>query len=91
PVLDGSDEANPVPQSAREADVASAWREVLRVERVGPDDNFFDCGGTSLLLARLHARLEQLVPGCFTIVDLFSLPTVRAQAARLRGEVDAVA
>ena len=52
---------------------------------MGATDNFFDLGGTSLLVARVHARLEELAPGAVSVVDLFQLPTVRALAGRLAG------
>jgi acyl-coenzyme A synthetase/AMP-(fatty) acid ligase len=42
--------------------VAGVWGEVLKVKRVGLDDNFFDLGGHSLLLVRVHERLRQLFP-----------------------------
>jgi amino acid adenylation domain-containing protein len=70
-------------QSALEREIAALWREVLGVERVGVEDNFFDLGGHSLLLARLHDRLQGLVRREFSLVELFSHPTVRAQAAHL--------
>jgi acyl carrier protein len=64
-------------------DVAAAWREVLRVERVGLHDNFFDIGGHSLLLVKLHATLKRDL-GCeLSLVELFQWTTVAAQAARL--------
>jgi len=33
----------------------------------------------------VHARLETLAPGAFSMVDLFGLPTVQMLAARLAG------
>jgi amino acid adenylation domain-containing protein len=63
--------------------VAGAWREVLRVDRVGLNDNFFDIGGHSLLLVKLHATLKRDL-GCeLSLVELFQWTTVAAQAARV--------
>jgi len=38
--------------------LAEIWRAVLGVERVGIHDNFFDLGGHSLLLAKVHSQLQ---------------------------------
>ena len=73
--------------SADERAVAALWREVLGVESVGADDNFFDLGGNSLLLIRLAGRLGEEMGSTATAVDLFRFPTVRAQAAHLGGEI----
>ena len=45
------------PGTELEARIAAVWREVLEVEEVGVEDNFFDLGGHSLLLVPLQARL----------------------------------
>jgi hypothetical protein len=42
-----------------EARIAGAWREVLGLDDVGRDENFFDVGGHSLLVPRLQSRLRQ--------------------------------
>jgi hypothetical protein len=51
------------------------------VERVGVEDNFFEIGGHSLLVARVHARIREAFPRDVTLVDLFRHTTVAAQAA----------
>ncbi len=68
------------PRSALEREIAAVWQEVLGVERVGAEDNFFDLGGHSLLLvdaqARLASRLGREVP----LLELFRHPNVAALA-----------
>jgi amino acid adenylation domain-containing protein len=72
------------PDSPLERGIAEIWQQVLGLERVGLDDNFFDLGGHSLLLAQVQAKLADML-GCeLTMVELFQHPTVRALAARLR-------
>ncbi|MGW0468931.1 amino acid adenylation domain-containing protein [Streptomyces sp. NPDC003027] len=46
------------PTGAGERALAGLFREVLRVDRVGADDSFFDLGGNSLLATRLVARVR---------------------------------
>ncbi|BCL17337.1 non-ribosomal peptide synthetase [Micromonospora sagamiensis] len=71
--------------SDREEQIARVWREVLGVDRVGRTDNFFDLGGHSLLLLRVHARLVRELRLDLPVVTLFRYPTVEAIAAHLAG------
>jgi amino acid adenylation domain-containing protein len=71
------------PRGEVEQRIADLWSQVLGVEKVGADDNFFDLGGYSLLLVTLQARLAALVKRPVSIVDLFTYPTVAAQARHL--------
>lgn len=61
--------------------VATIWREVLRVEQLGVEDNFFDLGGHSLLVVKVHAALRREFQRELTLVDLFQHTTIAAQAA----------
>jgi hypothetical protein len=78
--LDGAAEAHMTPPQRR---VAECWREVLRTDRVGLNDNFFDLGGHSLLLVKLHALLRREFATDLNLVELFQWTTVAGQAARL--------
>jgi hypothetical protein len=78
------------PQTRAEVLVADIWREVLGVERVGLDDNFFDLGGHSLLLGRVHARLTESFNSDLALIDLFRYPTVALLARRV-GAAETVA
>jgi amino acid adenylation domain-containing protein len=70
------------PRDALEARVAEVWGEVLGAVRIGVHDNFFDLGGTSLLLYRVYSRLRELRAD-LRVVDLFRHPTVEALAGHL--------
>jgi amino acid adenylation domain-containing protein len=63
--------------------VAAVWRDVLRSERIGLYENFFDIGGHSLLLVRLHAELKREFGNDFPLVELFQHTTVAAQANKI--------
>jgi acyl carrier protein len=73
------------PGTELEARIAAVWRELLGVEGVGVEDNFFDLGGHSLLLIRLQARLASDLGQELSVVELFQFPTVRSLAGRLQG------
>ncbi|HEV2146752.1 MAG TPA: amino acid adenylation domain-containing protein [Longimicrobiaceae bacterium] len=74
------------PGTRAERTVAEIWQEVLRTERVGADDNFFDLGGHSLLVVRVQRRLSEAFGRDVPLVDLFQYPTVRALAKHLAGD-----
>ncbi len=71
------------PRTPTEEVLAAAWREVLGTERVGAGDNFFDLGGDSLLLVRLHERLAGGAGAGLSVPDLFQLRTLAEMARRV--------
>ena len=72
------------PRDDVERTVAEVWAQVLGVDRVGADDNFFEAGGHSLLLVRVHAMLVERLGPVLTVIDLFRYPTLSTLAAHLR-------
>jgi aspartate racemase len=54
-----SQETYEAPRTAVESLIAEIWQDVLRVDRVGVQDNFFDLGGHSLLCLPVMTRLEK--------------------------------
>jgi amino acid adenylation domain-containing protein len=68
-----------------EQTVAGIWCGVLGRGRVGRDENFFDAGGHSLLLVRVHRQLRETTGAELSLVDLFAHPTVRDMAALVAG------
>jgi len=75
------------PRGDLERRIAAIWEEALGLEQVGAHDNFFDLGGHSLLLARVHTALRRDLATEIGIVELFRYPTVASLAARLSGDV----
>jgi amino acid adenylation domain-containing protein len=69
-----------------EREVAAVWRQVLGANHVGLEDNFFDIGGTSLLLVSVHSKLQTLLNRKIPVAELFGYTTVRALAGRLGNE-----
>ncbi|MEO6806094.1 MAG: amino acid adenylation domain-containing protein [Edaphobacter sp.] len=69
--------------SDTEEKVAQIFSEVLDLSRIGLDDNFFDCGGTSLLLIKAHLRLQTQFERTIPVTLMFECPTVRSLAKRL--------
>jgi hypothetical protein len=75
--------SDPVPGSDTEREIARVWQEVLGVPTVGLDENFFEIGGHSLLLARVQERLREVTGRAVGVIDLFQFSTVRALAEHL--------
>ena len=71
------------PRTETEATLARFWSEVLRVERVGVHDNFFDLGGHSLAATKIVARIRAAYGVDLTLRTLFETPTVAGLAAPL--------
>jgi amino acid adenylation domain-containing protein len=70
------------PTGDLERQIATAWRDVLRVERVGKHDNFFDLGGNSLLILQVHSRVKRLLTERdLPVVKMFEHPTVSSLAS----------
>jgi thioesterase domain-containing protein len=65
------------------------WAEILKVDQVGIDDNFFALGGHSLLASNLFTRLDQTFGRLLPLGTLFTAPTVRALAEKYRAAGDA--
>ena len=72
------------PRTPDEEKVAAIWAEVLRLDRVSIDDNFFALGGHSLLATRIVARMRKTFNIDFPLSAFLASPTVQATAAKLQ-------
>ena len=79
------------PKNDVEAKLAGIWEEVLGLESVSVNENFFDLGGHSLLLVRLHSKLTQQFETSLSIIDLFRLPSISSLARALIAERSSIA
>lgn len=66
------------PETDIERQIAIVWQEILGLQKVGLDDNFFDLGGNSLLLAQVHSKFQELFEKSIPIVEMFGNPTISA-------------
>ncbi|HET7233825.1 MAG TPA: amino acid adenylation domain-containing protein, partial [Longimicrobium sp.] len=64
------------PEGEAEQVLADIWAEVLRVERVGRGDSFFDLGGHSLLAVQVISRVRQRLAVEVALRDLFTRPVL---------------
>jgi thioesterase domain-containing protein len=78
-----SEKAVPAPKapvSQSERDMLRIWRQILKIENLDVDSNFFDLGGHSLLLARLQIAMKREFNVQLTAAEVFRHPTVGALA-----------
>jgi thioester reductase-like protein len=71
------------PQTETQCAVAKIWADVLKIDRIGLHESFFDLGGHSLLAAQLLARIESYFNRQLSLRALLETPTVAAIAAAI--------
>ncbi|MCC5601619.1 non-ribosomal peptide synthetase [Nostoc favosum] len=71
------------PRSKVERAIANVWQEVLHLEKVGINDNFFDLGGHSLLMVQVNSRLREIFNRDLSVVEMFQNPTINSLAQYL--------
>jgi acyl carrier protein len=75
-----TDDAFVAPRTELEEELAGIWVEILKVDRVGINDNFFDLGGHSLLATRLIFQLREHFHVDLPLRALFEAPTIATLA-----------
>ena len=66
------------------AELETICREFAKDRHIGPDDNLFEVGMSSLTLTEIVLAIDERHPGKFDISDLFDYPTLRQIADFLR-------
>ncbi|WP_171991138.1 phosphopantetheine-binding protein [Streptomyces sp. JHA26] len=79
----------PAPERRTQDVLAAIWCDILELPRVGPQDNFFDLGGHSVLLHMVRDQVAERLGADVPLVDLFTHPTIGSLARHLDGRADA--
>ena len=66
------------PSSEIEREIAQIWQQVLQVDKIGIHDNFFDLGGHSLSMVKVHSQLREKFSSDIPLVEMFRHPTISA-------------
>lgn len=64
------------PETAIEMELAQLWRDVLKVERIGMHDDFFELGGNSIKAILLAARLRKTLKLPVSVTQIFETRTI---------------
>jgi acyl carrier protein len=73
------------PRTPVEVTLAALWSEVLKMERPGIRDNFFESGGHSLLAVQLVSRIREEFKVELPIRQLFERPTIESMSEYIAG------
>ncbi|WP_019912649.1 non-ribosomal peptide synthetase [Paenibacillus sp. HW567] len=76
-----------LPENDAEEFLLHVWQELLGIENIGTEQNFFDIGGNSHLIVQLQARIEQKYMKRIKVIDLFRCKTIRAMAGYIQGSM----
>jgi natural product biosynthesis luciferase-like monooxygenase protein len=68
------------PTGEVEQTLAVIWKEILKSDHIGADDNFFDFGGHSLQVVQVQNRLREMLNVDVPVLKLFQYPTIRSLA-----------
>ncbi len=74
------------PRGELEKKIARVWQRVLKLEKIGVNDNFFDLGGHSLLMVQVHNQLREALGRDLPLVRLLEHPTISSLAKHLANE-----
>jgi acyl carrier protein len=79
------DEMYAPPETELQRQIAAVWSQVLGVEKIGLDSNFFNVGGHSLLAMQVISRLNDALNLDIPLRLMFEKPTIRGFAEAVNG------
>lgn len=71
------------PANPTEKTLAEIWQGILNITQIGIDDNFFDLGGTSLMVMRIINQINGKTGSGLRLASLYQLPTIRQLSQRI--------
>ena len=90
-MLQPNPEQPAVSEESLRATLTTLWKRLLKTDRIGLDEDFFEKGGDSLLAMDVGLELQRLLGRALPESLLFEAPTIRDLARRLADESGAAA
>ncbi len=78
------------PQNEIEHAIHAIWNQVLELPEISTTDDFYDVGGNSLKLIRVHSLLSKQYPSLVTVQDLFDYKTIQSLAELIHAKKEPV-
>ena len=76
-IIDSSIQATSMDWAGDEQEkIINLWKELLNIDSINLDDNFFDIGGSSVLAVQLYEKLNNQIASKLNLIDVFHYPTV---------------
>ncbi|BAY84406.1 barbamide biosynthesis protein BarG [Calothrix parasitica NIES-267] len=85
-ILDDSQKTFVAPKNSLEKTIAQVWQDILNLEKIGVNHNFFEIGGNSLLITKIYNKLKKVLPievESLSLVDLFKYSTIQSLSKHL--------
>jgi phthiocerol/phenolphthiocerol synthesis type-I polyketide synthase E len=86
PVSDSAISHPDVPADETTRQLTRIWQELLGIDSIGVDQNYFDLGGDSSLAVHLFVQIERVFKVKLPLATLFDAPTINELAQVLRSE-----
>ncbi|WP_312654278.1 thioesterase domain-containing protein, partial [Aminipila sp.] len=75
------------PRNETEKKLAELWQDILKVEKIGINDNFFQLGGHSLKVSLLALKVKKVLKVDLPLREVFKTPTIKALADYLNKDI----
>ena len=83
-IISSKRQFNP-PVTLTEITLADIWKELLKLENISINDNFFEIGGNSILTVRMLSSVKRKLSADVNISQMFAQPTIAYLAAFIDG------
>ncbi len=78
------------PRNSAEQKLVEIWREVLGVEKIGINDNFFGIGGHSLKATSLASKIHKIMNVEVPLKEIFTNPTIKGISEYIKDSVESI-